>query len=178
MQTVIDAWVTISGNLRSEGDVQIEGKVCGDVHCVRLVIGKESEITGDIVAEEAVVRGKVKGMIRANRVVLQDTACVEGDIFHKALAIDEGASFEGKSCRREVMPNEDVTTQAVKQLQAKAAEGKRANGSGGNTGAEAPQASARASAPRTAFSPARRWSAWPTATARRWCSATTSISAP
>ena len=41
------------------------------------------------------MRGKVTGVIRANRVILQDTARVESEIFHKRLAIEEGAVFEG-----------------------------------------------------------------------------------
>lgn len=138
VQTVIDAWLTISGNLHGEGDVQIDGKICGNIHCTHLVIGRDSTITGDIVADEAVVRGRIKGTIRANRVVLQDTARVEGDIFYKTLAIDEGASFEGQSRRREPMQDEDATTtQAVKLLQEKAAEGKRMNGGVSQGGLEA-----------------------------------------
>jgi len=99
-QSVIDAWLNISGNLQSEGDVRVDGHVCGDIHCAQLVVGREATVTGHIVAEEAVVRGRVKGSIRANRVILQDTACVESDIIHKVLSIDEGAAFDGQSCHR------------------------------------------------------------------------------
>jgi cytoskeletal protein CcmA (bactofilin family) len=41
----------------------------------------------------------VKGTIRANRVRLNSTASVEGDIFHRSLAIEENARFEGTSRR-------------------------------------------------------------------------------
>ena len=100
-QSVIDAWLTISGNLESEGDVRVEGQMHGDIRCAHLVVGRDATVSGDIVAEEAVVRGKVKGSIRANRVILQDTACVESDIYHKVLSVDEGASFDGQSCHRQ-----------------------------------------------------------------------------
>jgi cytoskeletal protein CcmA (bactofilin family) len=99
-QSVIDAWLTITGTLESEGDVRVEGQIRGDIRCAHLVVGREATVSGDIVAEEAVVRGKVKGSIRANRVILQDSACVESDIYHKTLSIDEGASFDGQSCHR------------------------------------------------------------------------------
>jgi len=100
-QSVIDAWLTITGTLESEGDVRVEGQINGDIRCAHLVVGREATVSGDIVAEEAVVRGKVKGSIRANRVILQDSACVESDIYHKTLSIDEGASFDGQSCHRQ-----------------------------------------------------------------------------
>jgi cytoskeletal protein CcmA (bactofilin family) len=99
-QSVIDAWLNINGNLQSEGDVRVDGQICGDIRCAHLVVGREATVVGHIVAEEAVVRGRVKGTIRANRVVLQDTACVECDIFHKVLSVDEGAEFDGLSCHR------------------------------------------------------------------------------
>ena len=98
-QSVIDAWLTITGNLHSEGDVTVDGRICGDIRCARLVVSRNATVIGDIVAEEAVVRGAVKGSIRANRVVLQETACVESRIHHKVLSIDEGATFDGQSCR-------------------------------------------------------------------------------
>jgi cytoskeletal protein CcmA (bactofilin family) len=100
-QSVIDAWLTITGTLESEGDVRVEGKINGDIRCAQLIVGREATVSGDIIAEEAVVRGKVKGSIRANRVVLQESACVESDIYHKTLSVDEGASFQGQSCHRQ-----------------------------------------------------------------------------
>lgn len=111
--SVIDAWLTITGNLESQGDVRVEGQISGDIRCANLVVGRDATVTGDIVAEEAVVRGRVRGTIRANRVVLQDTACVECAIYHKVLSVAEGASFDGQSCRRQQPHEEDVATALV-----------------------------------------------------------------
>jgi cytoskeletal protein CcmA (bactofilin family) len=112
-QSVIDAWLNINGNLQSEGDVRVDGHICGDIRCAHLVVGREATVVGHIVAEEAVVRGRVKGTIRANRVVLQDTACVESDIFHKILSVDEGAEFDGLSCHRtDPFQDQEPTAQA------------------------------------------------------------------
>jgi cytoskeletal protein CcmA (bactofilin family) len=47
------------------------------------------------------IGGRVKGTIRANRVKLNSTAVVEGDIYHRSLAIEENAQFEGMSRRQE-----------------------------------------------------------------------------
>ena len=48
-----------------------------------------------------VVRGHVMGSVRGKRVMLQSSSHVEGDIYHQALAIEQGAFFEGKSRRSE-----------------------------------------------------------------------------
>jgi cytoskeletal protein CcmA (bactofilin family) len=96
-RSVIDAWLTMKGNLESEGDIQVDGKVQGHIRCTQLIVGKDASIDGDVLAAEVVIRGKVKGVIRANRVKLQETACVESEIFfQKSLGIEDGASFEGQ----------------------------------------------------------------------------------
>jgi cytoskeletal protein CcmA (bactofilin family) len=51
--------------------------------------------------EELTVGGPLKGTIRANRVKVNSTGVVEGDIFHRTLAIEENARFEGTSRRNE-----------------------------------------------------------------------------
>jgi len=89
----------ISGNLVSKGEVQIEGEVQGDIHATHVVVGERARITGGILAEEVVVRGHVMGSIRGRRVMLQSTSHVEGDVYHQALSIEQGAFFEGKSRR-------------------------------------------------------------------------------
>jgi cytoskeletal protein CcmA (bactofilin family) len=99
--SVIGPDLTIHGNLSSEGQVQIDGKVEGDIHGTHIIIGERAHITGGIIAEEVVVRGHVMGSVRGKRVMLQAQSHVEGDIYHKALAIEQGAFFEGKSRRSE-----------------------------------------------------------------------------
>jgi cytoskeletal protein CcmA (bactofilin family) len=94
---VIDSWLKITGNLQSEGEVQVDGKIEGDIRCAHLTVGKDAFVNGNVTAEEVVVRGNVTGSIRANRVVLQDNAQVDSEIFHQKIAIEEGACFQGRS---------------------------------------------------------------------------------
>ena len=97
--SVIGPDLIVAGNLVSKGEVQIDGEVQGDVHSSYVVVGEKARITGSIIADEVVVRGEVMGSIRSKRVMLQSTSHVEGDIHHSALAIEQGAFFEGKSRR-------------------------------------------------------------------------------
>lgn len=96
-RSVIDPGLIITGTLEGDGELQIDGRILGDVRCSHLTVGKDASIDGNIAADEVVVRGRVKGAIGANRVVLTDGARVESDIFHKRLAIEEGAQFDGVS---------------------------------------------------------------------------------
>lgn len=99
--SIIGEDLTVNGNVLSKGEVQVDGEIKGDVHCSSLIVGEKAQITGGIVAEDVVVRGRVMGSVRGNRVTLQATSHVEGDVFHKSLAIEQGAFFEGKSRRSE-----------------------------------------------------------------------------
>lgn len=97
--SMIGADLVIVGNLISNGLVQIDGEIQGDVHGTHIIVGESARITGGIVSEEVVVRGTVMGSIRGRKVMLQAESKVEGDIYHKTLAIEQGAYFEGKSRR-------------------------------------------------------------------------------
>jgi cytoskeletal protein CcmA (bactofilin family) len=89
--------LTITGNVTVKSKLQIDGHVQGDVHCASLVLGENSQLEGGVVADDVVVRGSLIGSIWAQRVTLQSTSHVEGDLVHKSLAVEQGAYFEGES---------------------------------------------------------------------------------
>jgi len=97
--SIIGEDLTITGNVTSKGEIQVDGEIQGDIHCGSLLLGDKSQVQGSVIAEDVVVRGKVVGSIRGLRVTLQAQSHVEGDIFHQSLAIEQGAYFEGKSRR-------------------------------------------------------------------------------
>jgi cytoskeletal protein CcmA (bactofilin family) len=105
--SVISAELIVKGTLISAGDVQVEGKIDGDIRAAGLVIGEKAIVVGDVYAEEAVVRGRVEGSIRARRVQLCATCHVEGNILHESLAVESGAFFEG-NCRHTDNPLADA----------------------------------------------------------------------
>ena len=89
--------LTITGNVTSKGELHVNGRVQGDVHCVALVLGENAQVEGSVVAEDVMVRGRLIGSVHALRVMLQSTAYVEGNLFHKSLSLEQGTYFEGKS---------------------------------------------------------------------------------
>jgi cytoskeletal protein CcmA (bactofilin family) len=97
--SIIGEDLSIVGNVSSKGEIQVDGQIQGDISCGSLLLGDKSQISGAVVAEDVVVRGRVLGSIRGLRVTLQSQSHVEGDIYHQSLAIEQGAFFEGKSRR-------------------------------------------------------------------------------
>ena len=109
--SIISADLVVTGTLKSTGDVQIDGRVEGDVYSASLVIGEKALIHGDVAAEEVTVRGRVEGSIRARKVLLASTCRVQGNILHEAFAVETGAFFEG-NCRHADNPLGDENKHA------------------------------------------------------------------
>ena len=105
--SIIGEGLTITGNVASKGEIQVDGEIQGDIHCGSLLLGDTAQVVGGVTAEDIVVRGRVVGSIRGLRVTLQAQSHIEGDIIHQSLAIEQGAYFEGKS-RRSDNPLEEV----------------------------------------------------------------------
>lgn len=99
--SVLSSDLTVKGNIKTTGDIRIEGVVEGDVHAHLLTIGENAKIKGEVVADDIVVNGRIIGLLRGLKVRLLSTARVEGDIIHKTIAIESGANFEGSVQRQE-----------------------------------------------------------------------------
>ena len=99
--SVLSSDLTVVGNLRTAGDIQVEGVVEGDIRAHLLTVGESATIRGEIVADDIVVNGRVIGKVRGLKVRLTSSARVEGDIIHKTIAIESGAHFEGSVQRHE-----------------------------------------------------------------------------
>lgn len=97
--SIISRGLTITGNLVSDGELQIDGRVEGDIHCVSLVVGLGGEVVGEVHATALRLHGQVTGQVRAESVFLAATARMVGDVHHQSLAIEPGAFLQGM-CRR------------------------------------------------------------------------------
>jgi cytoskeletal protein CcmA (bactofilin family) len=101
--SIISDDLVVVGTLTSTGDIQIDGKVEGDIRSGSVTIGEKANFEGEIVAEECTIRGRVQGIVRARKVQLSSTCHMEGTILHEVLAVEVGAFFEG-SCRHSSDP--------------------------------------------------------------------------
>lgn len=105
--SIISDDLVVIGTLTSTGDIQIDGRVDGDIRSASVTIGEKANFQGEIVAEECTIRGRVQGIIRARKVQLSGTCHMEGTILHEALAVEVGAFFEG-TCRHCADPLSEV----------------------------------------------------------------------
>ncbi len=85
----------IKGEVTGSGDVELRGKLDGDITCRTLLITENAKVDGKATAERVVVRGTVEGQIHGIRVTLTSSAKVKGELVCKALSVDEEAHFDG-----------------------------------------------------------------------------------
>ena len=93
--SIVSANLRVTGDLESEGDIQIDGHVEGDVRSHSVTVGEHAVVSGAILAQTVHVAGTVKGQINGKTVELTRTAKVTGDIVHESLAIEAGAYIQG-----------------------------------------------------------------------------------
>jgi cytoskeletal protein CcmA (bactofilin family) len=99
--SVLSSDLTIEGNIKTTGDIQVEGTIKGDIRAHLLTVGEGATIHGECIADDVVVNGRIVGRVRGLKVRLTSTARVEGDIIHKTIAIESGAHFEGSVQRKD-----------------------------------------------------------------------------
>jgi cytoskeletal protein CcmA (bactofilin family) len=111
--SILSSDLQIKGNLRTTGDIQIEGQVEGDIRAHLLTVGEGATVKGELIADDVVINGRIVGRVRGLKVRLTSTARVEGDIIHKTIAIESGAHFEGSVQRQEDPLNATATTKTL-----------------------------------------------------------------
>src|SRR5210317_2097425 len=99
--SILSADLHVTGNMKTTGDIQVEGTVEGDIRAHLLTIGESATIKGEVIADDVVINGRIVGRVRGLKVRLTATARVEGDIIHKTIAIESGAHFEGSVQRQD-----------------------------------------------------------------------------
>lgn len=139
-RSIIQADLKIKGAVLTDSAVEVHGKVDGDVIGRLVEIGLGGACEGDIVAETAIVAGRVRGRVTARTVRLLASSKIMGDLIHQQLAIEQGAEFEGTVMRKTdeaawqeitatfYTPGHELTDEASDAVDALAAEAARSGG--------------------------------------------------
>ncbi|HEX2617381.1 MAG TPA: polymer-forming cytoskeletal protein [Flavobacteriales bacterium] len=88
---------SIEGEIRSDSNIRIEGRVKGTINVRgRLIVGASGVVEGDVTCQSSDIEGTVNGKIACQDLLtLKATAKLTGDINTKKLAIEPGAIFTG-----------------------------------------------------------------------------------
>jgi cytoskeletal protein CcmA (bactofilin family) len=103
-ETIVSQGMRIEGELKSSGNIRIDGLVSGKVATSQdLMIGPGAQIEADVLAQNAVIAGIVKGNVTVkNNLSILETGKIIGNISCAILSIREGGFFAGNCQMREI----------------------------------------------------------------------------
>ena len=98
VNSIIGEGTTLHGDFKLNGLLRIDGTFFGKIRTSgKVLIGKNGQTDGEIVAGTVVIGGKVKGeIIATERITLLSTGVLIGNIVTPRLIIEEGVVFDGK----------------------------------------------------------------------------------
>ncbi len=102
LETAVGPSASVTGHLKSDGGVRIDGAFEGVIEVAgNVVVGEGATVVADITARNITVGGAVKGNIDgAGRLEILSSGEVYGDIMVGSVMIDEGGVFQGTSRMR------------------------------------------------------------------------------
>ena len=86
---------SLVGDIKSDGDFRVDGKIEGTIHTSgRVVIGKEGYVSGTIDCANADIEGTFSGKLIVDQILsLKSTADISGDVVMGKLSVEPGAVF-------------------------------------------------------------------------------------
>jgi len=94
---LIGVGTEITGDIKSNGDIRIDGALTGNLNTTgKVVVGETGRVKGEINCKNSEVLGEINGKIKVGELLsLKATAKINGDIITKRLAIEPGSTFTG-----------------------------------------------------------------------------------
>lgn len=96
--SIIGKTVELKGELVAAEDLLIQGKLEGSVKnkSQNLVVGTDGNLRANVDGKSVVVQGTVSGDIHGDEsVVIESSACVQGNISSSSIGVEKGARFKG-----------------------------------------------------------------------------------
>lgn len=97
--TVIAPDINFKGTLKFKNSLKIKGGFHGKIESEgQLIVGKDADITADILSKNVSVDGTVRGKIKATqKIELMRKSSTSGDLITQDLTIESGARFNGSA---------------------------------------------------------------------------------
>ena len=86
---------SLKGSISCKGELQIDGRINGNLNGEKVILGPESVMDGTLTADEITISGKFKGKIKGKSIRLDAGASVDAEITYEVLAIENGSSING-----------------------------------------------------------------------------------
>ena len=93
--SILASSFSLKGSISCKGELQIDGRVNGNINGEKVILGPDSSMDGTLAADEIIISGKFKGKIKGKSIRLETGALVDAEITYEVLAIEDGSSVNG-----------------------------------------------------------------------------------
>ena len=95
--------INLRGSISCKGELQIEGRINGNINGEKVVLGSGSIMDGTLSADEIIISGNFKGKIKGKSIRLESDASVDAEIQYEILSIEDGSTVNG--IVKKLLPN-------------------------------------------------------------------------
>ena len=93
--SIISEGSEFKGNIKTSGEIQIDGVLNGNVRAKQVVVGITGNVRGNITANFLRICGKTEGEIRAETLEIVSSASVKGNVYKKTISMEAGSKIIG-----------------------------------------------------------------------------------
>ena len=87
--------ISLKGSITCKGELQIDGRINGNITGEKVILGPESNMEGTLNAHEVIISGNFKGKLKGKSIRLDSGASVDAEIQYEVLAIEDGSVING-----------------------------------------------------------------------------------
>ena len=93
--SIISEGTEFKGNIKTSGEIQIDGVLNGNVRAKQVVVGINGKVHGNVTANFLRICGKIEGEIRAETLEIVSSASVKGNVYKKTISMEAGSKIVG-----------------------------------------------------------------------------------
>ena len=94
--SIIAQGIDFSGEINTEGDIHLDGKMKGNIKAQEVVIGPEGVFDGEITANILVVSGNIKGKFTVKNLHVKKDGLLQGKAKYEIIVVDAGGNIQGE----------------------------------------------------------------------------------
>ena len=95
-ESIISSDLTIEGDMKSGGSVNIDGRLVGNLNCKSVNVNSMGALEGNIEADQLINLGEITGDINARSVELKEGSNTESNLKSDNLQVSNGAVLKGR----------------------------------------------------------------------------------
>ncbi len=96
--TVVAKDTNITGELKLDCDIQVDGYIEGKVNATyQVFVSTSGRIKGDVHADKMIINGRLEGSCYANTLEILENGYVEGSVYCDDFSIEKGGRFVGNT---------------------------------------------------------------------------------